>query len=89
VQLDDPIALAKEDDSPEEANERAEELQLLNSCLARLSNQEREIISLKFGAEMTNRQIAGMLTLSESNVGIIIYRAVRKLRDDFRGRQNG
>jgi RNA polymerase sigma factor (sigma-70 family) len=75
--------------SPEDEADRAEELCLLNSCLTRLSDSEREIISLKFGAEMTNRQIARVLSLSESNVGVILYRAVRKMRDDFRGRQNG
>jgi RNA polymerase sigma-70 factor (ECF subfamily) len=75
--------------SPEDEADRAEEIRLLNSCLARLSGPEKEIISLKFGAEMTNRQIAGVLSLTESNVGVILYRAVRKLRDDFRGRQNG
>lgn len=75
--------------SPEEEAETAEDIRLLNSCLAGLSAPEKEIISLKFGAEMTNRQIAGFLALSESNVGVILFRAVRKLRDDFWGRQNG
>jgi RNA polymerase sigma factor (sigma-70 family) len=75
--------------SPEEEAESAEDIRLLNTCLAQLSAPEKEIISLKFGAEMTNRQIAGVLALTESNVGVILYRAVRKLRDDFRGRQNG
>ncbi len=89
VRAEDPAALAVQSDSPEDAGERAEEIQLLNSCLAELSQPEREIISLKFGAEMTNREIAKMLALTESNVGIIIFRAVRKLRDNFRGRLNG
>jgi RNA polymerase sigma-70 factor, ECF subfamily len=75
--------------SPEEEADRAEDVRLLNVCLAELSDPEKEIISLKFGAEMTNRQIAGVLALSESNVGVILFRAVRKLRDEFRGRQNG
>jgi RNA polymerase sigma factor (sigma-70 family) len=75
--------------SPEEESDRTEEKMILQSCLAELSQPEQEIISLKFGAEMTNRQIAKMLSLSESNVGIIIYRAVRKLRDGFKVRQNG
>ena len=83
--MDNPSPL----DSPEEEAERAEEISLLNSCLSGLSAPEKEIISLKFGAEMTNRQIAGVLSLTESNVGVILYRAVRKLRDNFRGRQDG
>ncbi|MBI4286382.1 MAG: sigma-70 family RNA polymerase sigma factor [Chloroflexi bacterium] len=70
--------------SPEEALIRKEEVQRLHVCLAELSEREQEIISLKFGAEMTNRQISGVLGLSESNVGTILYRAVGKLRDRFR-----
>jgi RNA polymerase sigma-70 factor (ECF subfamily) len=89
VRAEDPAAFAVQDDSPEDVSDREEEIQLLNSCLAKLSQPEREIISLKFGAEMTNREIAKMLALTESNVGIIIFRAVRKLRDNFRGRLNG
>jgi RNA polymerase sigma-70 factor (ECF subfamily) len=73
----------------EEEVVKKEEFRRLQICLAGLAQQEQEIISLKFGAELTNRQIAGMLNISESNVGTILYRAVRKLRDCFRERQNG
>lgn len=75
--------------SPEQGAVKREELQRLQLCLAGLSQQEQEIVSCKFGAEMTNRQIAGVLSLSESNIGTILYRAVRKLRDCFREWQNG
>ena len=89
VPLGDPVRAGNPEISPEEEGEKAEEIQFLNGCIAQLSPPEQEIISLKFGAEMTNRQIARVLNLTESNVGIIIYRAVRKLRDNFRGKQNG
>ena len=45
----------------------------------------QRIISLKFGAEMTNRQIATLLGVSESNVANTLFRAVRKLRDSYKG----
>jgi RNA polymerase sigma factor (sigma-70 family) len=61
-----------------------EEMNTLKSYISQLSTQEKEIISLKFGAEMTNRKIAKMLGLSESNVGTMVYRTVCKLRDKFR-----
>jgi RNA polymerase sigma-70 factor (ECF subfamily) len=85
----DFIADTSEEDNPEDTLSKKEELQRLHVFLSRLSPQEQEIISLKFGAEVTNRQIAGMLKLSESNVGVIVYRAVHKLRTNFRGRQDG
>jgi len=74
--------------SPDEEAAKAEDVRKLRSCLARLAPHEQEIISLKFSSEMKNREIAGMLGLSESNVGVIICRAVRKLRDDFVGWQD-
>jgi RNA polymerase sigma factor (sigma-70 family) len=89
VPLDDPQPILQDGDSPEDELEKAEDLKILKVCLAELSQAEREIISLKFGAEMTNRQIAKTLAISESNVGVIVYRAVRKLRDNFRGKENG
>jgi RNA polymerase sigma-70 factor (TIGR02952 family) len=73
----------EEDHSPEEEMAKSEEYRILQSCISKLAAQEQEIISLKFGAEMTNRQIAKVIGLSESNVGIIIFRAIRKLRDSF------
>ena len=53
----------------------------LASLLATLPERERELLSLKYGAGMTNRAIASVTGLSESNVGTILHRAVRTLRD--------
>ena len=80
------IAQTKYEDNPRLDDEvvKAEEMKLLQSCVSQLTSQEKEVISLKFGGEMTNRQIAKMLGISESNVGTIAYRTVRKLRDKFK-----
>jgi RNA polymerase sigma factor (sigma-70 family) len=75
--------------SPEEQMERKDERERLNLCLAELSEEEREIVQLKFGVELNNRLIGKMLGLSESNVGTKLYRAIRKLRDSFQESRNG
>ena len=75
--------------SPEEQLERKDERERLKLCLAGLSEEEREIVQLKFGVELNNRVIGEMLGLSESNVGTKLYRAVRKLRDSFQESRNG
>ncbi len=75
-------------DSPEEQAAKGEEIEKLRKCLAELKENERELVSLKFGGGMTNREIAKITGLSESNVGTIICRVVRKLRDGFTGEQN-
>ena len=89
LQLDDDTCAPRDSISPEDNAIKTEEFQTLQSFILRLSQHEQEIISLKFGAEMNNRQIAKMTGLSESNVGTIIWRAVCKLRDNFRKWENG
>ncbi len=89
VQLDEALDTPEGSRSPEQAAIDEEESRRLRRCIAKLSPPEQEVISLKFSGEMTNRQIAGMMGLSESNVGVIVYRAVRKLRSQFEGLENG
>ena len=48
-----------------------------------LSDRERELVALKYGAELTNRLIARLTGLSESNVGSILHRVVRSLREKW------
>ncbi len=83
VPLEHAASNPSQDASPEEKAVQAEERKLLKSYISKLSSAEQEIISLKFGADMTNRNIAGMTGLSESNVAVILYRAIHKLKADF------
>ncbi len=83
VSLDQALGIESGDPSPEEAMEIKEEREKLSICLSLLPAREQEIISLKFGAELNNRKIASTLRLSSNNVGIILFRAINKLRDCF------
>jgi RNA polymerase sigma-70 factor (ECF subfamily) len=83
------IEVASKEPTPVETLERQDEKARLRGYLSELSSEEQEIISMKFGAEQNNRQIASALGLSESNVGTKLYRAVRKLRDSFREPEDG
>ena len=89
IPLEEASEVSSRDLSPEEELLKREELERLQICLTGISPDEQEIIRLKFGAELNNRQIAKMLGLSESNVGTRLYRAVRKLRDSFQESENG
>jgi RNA polymerase sigma-70 factor (ECF subfamily) len=51
--------------------------------LAKYSPRDRELIALKYGAELTNREIARLTGLSESNVGTTLHRVVSKLRKEW------
>ncbi len=66
--------------TPDELAERRLDLERLGRLLATLPERERELLSLKYGAGLTNRAIARMTGLSESNVGTIMHRTVATLR---------
>src|SRR3990172_5617152 len=70
-------------ESPKDEVARADEARKLHEYLALLKPNEQELIALKFGGEMTNREISKIIGLSESNVGTILCRTMRKLRDCF------
>ena len=61
--------------------ERHPDVVAVRKTLDDLKNQrEQELVALKYGAGFTNRAIAGLTGLTESNVGTILYRIVHKLR---------
>ncbi len=82
VNLDDLCALAAPE-TPETQYLRQEELARLYTGLNLLAEREREIIALKFAAELPNTRIAQVVGLSAENVGVILYRAIGKLRKRF------
>lgn len=55
--------------------------EMLIQAMMKLDERQRNIIALKFAAGETNREIARMLNLTESNVGTILYRSLQQLRD--------
>lgn len=70
-------------ESVAEQVEQARAFAALVAAIRRLSERERDLIALKYGAELTNREIARQLRLTESNVGTILSRAVQRLRRDL------
>ena len=81
-----PILMAEtaSDETIEHSLEQSQDVQQLSRLLAGLSERERELISLKFGADLNNREISTVTGLSESNVGTIISRILQKLREQWK-----
>jgi RNA polymerase sigma-70 factor (ECF subfamily) len=71
--------------TPDQIAERRSDVEQLIGLLERLPERERELLSLKYGADLTNRAIARLTGLSESNVGTILHRTIQALRTDFEG----
>ena len=71
--------------SPEHDAIKESERRRIAQLLAALDERSREIIALRYGGGLTNRAIARLLGLSESNVGTILHRAIAELRSRWPG----
>ncbi len=73
--------------SPEQQLLQQEQHQLLLATMATLSERDREIVRLRFFGRLTNRKIAEIMELKEKTVGVIILRALQKLKVQLESRQ--
>ena len=53
----------------------------LAAALSRLSDRDREVLALRFGADLTGPQIAEITGLTLANVQQIVSRSLRRLRE--------
>jgi RNA polymerase sigma-70 factor, ECF subfamily len=79
--LDDETA--RDDETPETQALHAARRRQLGDLLRGLGERERELLALKYGAGLTNRAIAKLMSLGESNVGTILHRTLEALRESF------
>ena len=79
------VPLEEADNQPgsailEEQVEQRADFAQLSLLLARLADRERELVALKYGGGLTNRAIAQLTGLTESNVAVILHRTLQTLR---------
>ena len=79
--LDEVSEIADGNPTPEERLISSEDQGNLLAALACLNDRDRDLLSLKFAARLTNRRIAEITGLSDNHVGILLYRTLHKLRD--------
>jgi RNA polymerase sigma-70 factor, ECF subfamily len=80
--LDDAAHIAA-GETPEDVAVRRSDVERLLSLLADLPERERELIALKYGAELSNQEIARATGLTDTNVGTILSRTITSLRARF------
>ncbi|TEB15234.1 RNA polymerase sigma factor SigX [Pelotomaculum sp. FP] len=83
ISLDYVIGLISGSNQPEEVIVINENNASLVKALAKLSEKERHVIALKFAAELKNTDIAEVMGISDSNVGVILFRSLKKLRKEL------
>jgi RNA polymerase sigma factor (sigma-70 family) len=76
-----PVAEAVEGVAPGELAAEAPERIDLQRAVATLSDRERELVALRFGADLTARQIAEVLGMKINAVEVALHRLLRTLRE--------
>ena len=75
------------DDLPELAGESHEELALsrldLRAAVARLDERDRELLALRYGADLTAKRIGELLELKTNAVEVALHRALASLRSQM------
>lgn len=81
--LDEDIQIADQGKSMETNVEEELSHNLIKQVLAELPEREQQVITLKFYSGYTNKLIAQVTKISETNVGTIIYRVIQKLKTEL------
>jgi RNA polymerase sigma factor (sigma-70 family) len=55
----------------------------MQRAVATLGERDRELVALRYGADLTAAQIGELLDLSPNAVEVALHRALRRLRDGF------
>ena len=80
--------LGTDEDSATKGLEEDEERRIIHEALAKLSPREREIIELRFGLsggeEMTQKDVADVLGISQSYISRLEKRILAQLREEIR-----
>src|SRR2546423_15439299 len=66
--------------APEDHAEGILRRETVRAALATLEPRERDLVALKYRADLSNTEIARVLGVSETNVGTRLHRVMEKLR---------
>ena len=80
VPLDEIAGVRAEQADPEQQYALKERQELLLRVMGDLPEEERTLLSWKFAAQRTNREVAQILSISEAAVSMRLLRALRRLR---------
>lgn len=61
----------------------------MQDAVSRLDSRDRELIALRYGADLSARQIAQRLEMSTNAVDVALHRARTRLREELEGRPAG
>ena len=91
LEEDEISYIASSEDNPvqvisflEVREEIDEIIKILYSLIEELPSRQREVMRLKFQANLSYKEIAETIGISTSNVGFVMHSALKKLREDMK-----
>ena len=91
LEEDEISYITSNDDNPfqvisflEGREEIDEKIKILYSLIEELPSRQREVMRLKFQANLSYKEIAETIGISTSNVGFVMHSALKKLREDMK-----
>ena len=83
VGVDELRDLAMDEPSPEERMLRREEVGAAMTAMGALSNEDRELLSLRYGGELDIAELAELLDVPTGTVRTRLWRALERLREQM------
>lgn len=68
---------------------RREDVEALKEAIRRLEPRDRQVLTMKYFDEMSDREIAGVLGIGADSVRSCLMRARRRVQDKLKERSNG
>ena len=81
AQLEDAEIIRDPQPTPDERLERQQEIRRLHAALEGLSDAQKQVISLRFGADMSSEQVAQVMGKKAGAVREMQSAAIKKLRE--------
>jgi RNA polymerase sigma-70 factor, ECF subfamily len=75
--------------APDRAQASAEIREWLRTALSRLSPRAAEVFALRYLEELDNQEIARLLKVTETSVGVLLHRTRAQLQKDYRKNMRG
>ncbi len=84
--IDEVYGLSEDEEktSPHKKAAKEELAEKVKEILDDLPERDLNVIHLKFFSELSNREIVDVMGISESNVAVILYRALRKIKPELK-----
>src|SRR4051812_31411426 len=80
-----PVAEVQDVQAPQNLESEALERLTVQAAVARLGERDRELVALRYGADLKVREIAELLGERTNTVEVALHRALARLRDDLAG----